>query len=633
MKKESFSQLMLRARGEGAGSLFAAGLALLVSSILMILFLSLMMRTDLINEQLIKARIIAANSPAVLLFEDRDAGREMLSSFAMSQPIEDASLFFSNGKLLVQYSGEDSPAFDVLPEAWRQSHYKFGMRQLIVVQSVSVDGKDIGYVVLRFGLGHFYQRLLGYVSMILIVALAAFLIMKFSLSRMEKMVNKAESNLEYLAHTDPITQLPNRHAFNKKLAESLELASQCRGEVGLVLLDLDNFKVVNDTMGHQCGDELLRMFAQRLLETTRSADTVCRIGGDEFVVIVSRIGRTSVDVLGISKRILTVMAEPFKIGVHEFFLTASVGSSLYPWDAGDSETLIRKADAAMYSAKLKGKNTFETFMPEMDQIAQRRLALENSLRRALERNELVLHYQPQIDLRSRKVVGAEALMRWNHPEYGLVSPAEFIPVAEETGLIVALGKWALQAACQQAAAWNEAGFTSMRIAVNLSARQMRDPDLMQYIENIIRLTGLPPAQLELEITEGIMMENVHSNIKLLHGLQKEGICLAIDDFGTGYSSMAYLKRFPIDQLKIDRSFVQDIHAGSDAIIGAILAMAHSLGISVVAEGVETEDQLHFLESMACDSVQGFYFSRPLPSDQFLAYCQEMAAESSRQLAS
>jgi diguanylate cyclase (GGDEF)-like protein len=622
MNKNVFFRFLRHARERGFGSLLSAALALLVSSAMMIVFLSLMMGKDLISERLVQARIIASNSAAIVLFEDRLAGGEMLSSFAVSQSIQVAALFSGKGELLAQYTENNASVPEFLPEQWKKDDYEFGMQHLRVVQTVRNNGNVIGFVMLRVGLWQFYQRLLGYVSMILGVGFVAFLIMRFSLSRMEIMVNTAESHLDYLAHTDPVTKLPNRHAFNKRLAESLELADQSDGEVGLILLDLDNFKVVNDTMGHQCGDALLSMLSQRLIAAARSTDIVCRIGGDEFVVIMSRINKTNADVETIAGRILEVLSEPFKFDEHEFFLSASVGSSMYPSDAADGDTLIRKADTAMYSAKLKGKNTSEIFLPEMDRVAQRRLALENSLRRALERDEMLLHYQPQIDLRSGRIIGAEALIRWNHPEYGLVSPSEFIPVAEETGLIVPIGKWVLHTACEQNATWNDAGFHPIRIAVNLSARQMREPGLMQDIERILDETGLPSSQLELEITEGIMMRNMQSNIQLLNDMQQAGICISIDDFGTGYSSMAYLKRFPINQLKIDGSFVNDIQTGGEAIIAAILAMAHSLSLSVVAEGVETEAQLEYLLNAGCDIVQGYYFSRPVPAEQFFAFLRE-----------
>lgn len=631
MKPGKFLQLLNSARTRNAGNLLSFGLTLVFSSTLIVIFLSLMMLKNLIDDHLVSARIISSNSTAILLFSDRDTGNEMLSAFAASNSIQVASLYLRDGRLLSQYKEEGATASPVLPEGMRMNGYEIGPRYLHVVQPVTQNGEIVGYVALRFGLGQYYQRLIGYVSMILSVALVAFLFMRFSLSRMEKLVNRAESDLDYLAHTDPVTQLPNRHAFNKQLADYLAHADKTGGEVGLILLDLDNFKVVNDTMGHQCGDLLLRMLAMRLIGATRNTDIVCRIGGDEFVVIIGRIDKTVADIQSIANRILEVLAEPFKFESNEFFLTASVGSSLYPRDASDRETLIRKADTAMYSAKMKGKNTFETFMPEMDQIAQRRLSLENNLRRALERNEIMLHYQPQIDLRSRRIIGVEALMRWQNPELGMVSPVEFIPIAEETGLIVPLGKWALRTACHQVAAWMKAGHESIRIAVNLSARQAREPGLIDDIREILSETALPPFLLELEITEGIMMENVHANIQLLHDLQKAGVSLAIDDFGTGYSSMAYLKRFPIDQLKIDRSFVHDIHSGGEAIIDAILAMAHSLGMSVVAEGVETETQLAYLEKMNCDIAQGFYFARPMPAVELNVLLDKQLAEIRRKL--
>lgn len=631
MKFGKLFRILGGVREKNASSLLSFGLALVFSSILMVIFLSLMMLKNLIDDHLVSARIISANSTAILMFSDRETGNEMLSAFAASNSIQVASLYLNDGRLLSQYKEESATASPILPEGMRTDGYEIGLRHLHVFQPVMQNGEIVGYVALRFGLGQYYQRLIGYVSMMLSVALLAFLFMKFSLFRMKKIVNRAESDLDYLAHTDPVTQLPNRHAFNKKLAEYLAQADKSGGEVGLILLDLDNFKVVNDTMGHQCGDLLLRMLALRLIGATRNTDVVCRIGGDEFVVIIGRVNKTLKDVQSIANRILEVLAEPFKFDSNEFFLTASVGSSLYPRDAADSETLIRKADTAMYSAKMKGKNTFETFMPEMDQIAQRRLALEHNLRRALERNEIMLHYQPQIDLRSRRIIGVEALMRWQHPELGMVSPAEFIPVAEETGLIVPLGKWALRTACLQVASWREAGHEQIRIAVNLSARQAREPGLIDDIQEILSETRLPPFLLELEITEGIMMENVHANIQLLHSLQKAGISLAIDDFGTGYSSMSYLKRFPIDQLKIDRSFVHDIQSGGGAIISAILAMAHSLGISVVAEGVETDAQLTFLEKMNCDIAQGFYFARPMPAEELIVFLDKQLDETPRNL--
>ncbi|HEY0062636.1 MAG TPA: bifunctional diguanylate cyclase/phosphodiesterase, partial [Telluria sp.] len=346
--------------------------------------------------------------------------------------------------------------------------------------------------------------------------------------------------------------------------------------------------------------------------TLRKTDIICRIGGDEFVIIVEPSGDAGT-VDEVARKILAALAEPFAVNGHQLYVSASIGVSIYPRDAGDARTLTRSADTAMYHAKNNGKNGFAVFQPAMEERAQKRLKLEANLRRALECDELELHYQPQIDLRSGRVVGVEALARWRCPELGQVSPAEFIPVAEESGIIVALGRWVLQRACRQAALWRDAGLldTIEHVAVNLSARQTRDDGLMDDILAILRETGLPARLLELEITEGVLMENVNANLDLLHGFQAAGIHLSIDDFGTGYSSMSYLKRFPIDQLKIDRSFVHDVPGDGEAIATAIIAMAHSLGMTVVAEGVETVEQLEFLRRAGCDIMQGFYFARPM----------------------
>jgi len=347
----------------------------------------------------------------------------------------------------------------------------------------------------------------------------------------------------------------------------------------------------------------------------RNGDAVCRIGGDEFAIILESGSMAGGD--SVAAKMLDALTAPFEIDVHEIYVTASVGISIYPDDAPDMETLMRNADTAMYQAKGKGKNAYEEFHPELDQRVQKRLSLETKLRKALERGELQLYYQPQIGLKDSRLVGLETLLRWNHPELGMVSPAEFIPLAEESGLIVQIGRWAIRTACKQVAAWREAGLGDVHVSVNLSARQTKDAYLVHDIVSSLREAGMRPSQLELEITETVLMENVHANVELLNKLQTAGIRLSIDDFGTGYSSMAYLKRFPIDQVKIDRTFVRDIPGDGDdeAITTAIIAMAHSLGLSVVAEGVETETQLQFLRNAGCDIMQGYYFAEAKPPEQ------------------
>jgi diguanylate cyclase (GGDEF)-like protein len=469
-----------------------------------------------------------------------------------------------------------------------------------------------------------YQRALAFAGFTAMATLGSFALAWLLVRRMRAAVVKAEQDLHVLAHIDPVTCLPNRNAFNDKLAFTLKRADRQETSVSLLLLDLDNFKVVNDTLGHDTGDTLLRLVAERLTRTLRSTDIICRIGGDEFVVIVEPADDELEPDL-VARKILRALAEPFIVESHQLFVSASIGVSVYPNDAPDAAAVVRCADIAMYHAKNKGKNAYEIFHAEMALKASKRLALEANLRKALQNNELSLHYQPQIDVRTGRMRGMEVLVRWHCEALGgAVSPAEFIPVAEESGVIVPLGRWVLQTAIRQAAAWRKAGLMEdiEHVAVNVSACQTKDVQLMYEVQALLMVTGLPPRLLELEITEGVLMENVNANIALLHKIQAAGIHLSIDDFGTGYSSMAYLKRFPIDQLKIDRSFVNAVPGDGAAIAKAIIAMAHSLNMSVVAEGVETEQQVAFLADAGCDVMQGYYFARPMPVEQLEALLRE-----------
>ncbi len=622
MSEKQTIDLLQRGHNKAVNNLVIAGSALLVSSILLILFLSLMMRSELIDDCMVQTNMVASNSDAALLFKDKKTGQEILSSLATSPSFKAGAIYYLTGEVLARYSQDGNAPIETIPHMLASGSHTFSARHLDVSREINHNDKAIGLVVLRFGLTQFYHRLAGYAGLILGVALGALVIVHLFLSRMKVTVNRAEMHLDYLAHSDPVTSLPNRRAFNRGLEEALSTAAHAGGEVGLILMDLDNFKVVNDTMGHQCGDEILRLVAQRLAAASRSKDMVCRTGGDEFVIVMREINESTVDLDNIAKRIVNVLTDPFRYGEHEFFLTASVGGSLFPKDATDSGTLIRKADTAMYSAKQSGKNTFAKFIPEMDTSAQRRMVLEGGLRKSLNNEELVLHYQPQVNLTSGKIVGVEALLRWNHPILGSVSPTEFIPVAEESGLIVEIGKWVLQTACRQMADWVTNGIDPIRVAVNLSIRQLKDQRLMQNINDILDKSGLPPNLLELEITEGIMMENVQDNIKLLKNIREAGIILSIDDFGTGYSSLSYLKRFPVDLLKIDRSFISDLPGEGKAFTTAIIAMAHSLGLSVIAEGVETDAQMRFLKEAGCDIAQGYYFARPGPASQMIEMLRE-----------
>jgi diguanylate cyclase (GGDEF)-like protein/PAS domain S-box-containing protein len=430
---------------------------------------------------------------------------------------------------------------------------------------------------------------------------------------------RAQERLNYLAHFDALTGLPNRVMFNERLLQTMRDADIKERLVALMFLDLDRFQTINDTLGHEAGDELLKAAARRLTGCLRRGDTVARLGGDEFTVVLADVGHVD-DVAWVANKILEAFARPFHVADSELFVTVSIGITLYPFDDHGIDGLLKNADMAMYKAKEQGRNNYQFYTTELNERAREHLGLDIALRRALEREELLLHYQPQVDLANGRIVGMEALLRWHHPERGLIPPSAFIPLAEENGLIVPIGEWVLRQSCAQVRAWEAQGLTVGRTAVNLSARQFRQRDLAERVAAILADTGLPAARLELEITESTLMHSADTTSAALAELKAMGLRLAIDDFGTGYSSLSYLKRFPIDTLKIDQSFVRDITHAPDnaAIITAIITMAHSMGMKGVAEGVETEDELRFLHRHHCDGMQGFLFSRPLPAEEFAA---------------
>jgi diguanylate cyclase (GGDEF)-like protein/PAS domain S-box-containing protein len=426
---------------------------------------------------------------------------------------------------------------------------------------------------------------------------------------------EAEERLIYMAHYDTLTNLPNRILFRDHL--ELELAHAHRNErmVAVMFLDLDRFKIINDTLGHAFGDQLLKAVADRLRECVREGDTVSRLGGDEFAFIIPDIVQPQ-DAASVAQNILIAMSRSFQIEGHEVHVTPSMGIAMYPSDATDADSLIKKADTAMYHAKEHGKNTFKFYMEDMNISNLERLTMENDLRKALDKGELLVYYQPLIDQNTGQIISMEALLRWQHPSLGMIHPAKFIHIAEETGLIIPIGEWVLMTACTQTKIWHDAGFSTLRIMVNLSGRQFRQQNLVNTIRDVLQKTGLEPHYLELELTEGIVMQNNMAILKTLHELKALGILLSIDDFGTEYSSLSYLKRFPIDTLKIDRSFVQDITTNPDdaAIVTAIVAIAESLKLNVVAEGVENKEQAAFLHQLHCNNIQGYVYSHPLPAD-------------------
>ena len=437
---------------------------------------------------------------------------------------------------------------------------------------------------------------------------------------------QAEERVRHLAHYDELTGLPNRTMFNERLSHALAHARRTETSLAILFIDLDRFKNINDTLGHESGDRVLKEVAQRLRDCLRESDTVGRLGGDEFVVLIEEPPRP-VNAGVVAQKILAAMGTPFLVQAQEFHITASIGISSYPGDGADMLTLMKNADIAMYRAKEQGKNNAQFYSAQINDHSIERLTLESSLRRALERNEFLLHYQPKLDIGSGRITGVEALLRWQQPAQGLIPPAQFIRLAEETGLIVPIGEWVLRTACAQNKAWQQQGLAPVRVAVNLSPRQFAQANLLEAVARVLKQTGLDPAFLELEITESVVMSNPEQAVILLRRLKAFGIHLAIDDFGTGYSSLNYLKRFPLDTLKIDRTFIRDLPGDSDdaAITQAILAMAHSLRLNVVAEGVETAEQMRFLRDSHCDEIQGYYFSRPQLAEDIAPLLRDFAA--------
>jgi diguanylate cyclase (GGDEF)-like protein len=430
----------------------------------------------------------------------------------------------------------------------------------------------------------------------------------------------AELQLRHVASHDALTGLQNRASLERELSRAIKRSNRHRMRFAVMFIDLDRFKQINDTLGHGVGDRMIRVCGERLKALMREDDTVARFGGDEFVLLMENLSSPA-DAAVLAKKALACFEEPFLTDGHELHISASIGVSVYPEDGNDAETLVKNADTAMYRAKERGRGSYCFYTAQMNAQGTERLMLESGLRRAVERGELELHYQPKLDLGQQRIVGVEALMRWRHPALGMVSPAQFIPIAEETGLIESIGRWALERACTDAVAWRSLGLPPLQVSVNLSPRQLGSRAVIGEIRSILDSTGLAPELLELEITEGAMMKNPEHAVKLLEDVRALGVGLAIDDFGTGYSSLSYLRRFPLSTVKIDRAFINDVSENADAqaLVDSIITLAHGLRMRVVAEGVETMVQLDHLRSRGCDEIQGYLLCKPLPRDELCKF--------------
>jgi diguanylate cyclase (GGDEF)-like protein len=437
--------------------------------------------------------------------------------------------------------------------------------------------------------------------------------------KLAEQVQMAKDQLDHLAHHDVLTDLPNRMLLQDRLGQAIELAHRQGRQLAVMFLDLDRFKHINDSLGHAIGDQLLQSVAQCLVGCVRSSDTICRQGGDEFVILLADVEHAE-DAARSAQKILAALTVPHLIDQLELHVSGSIGISIYPDDGQDGDTLIKSADTAMYHAKESGRNNYQFFEQDMNVVAVERHFLEGGLRRALERQEFVLYYQPKINLHSGTIVGIEALIRWQHPHREMILPEQFVWIAEDCGLIVPIGAWVLREACRQAKTWQDASLPPVPVAVNISAVQFRHKDFLESLAGILKDTGLAPRYLELELTETVLMHDADSTASVLKALKAMGVRLAIDDFGTGYSSLSYLKRFPIDTLKIDQSFMHDItqatvDSDDAAIVAAVVSMGKSLNQRVIAEGVETREQLAFLQAQGCGEGQGFYFSRPVIAEE------------------
>jgi len=565
-----------------------------------------------------KVQITAIRAGNVLKQRDPLEATAILQSLRGAAEIDAASLFTPEGFKLAEYrrdKRDHSPELDAQGTWWT----------LIQRQPLLENGQIIGYLVVNASLDAMARRLAWFFGIGLATVLIGLGVAWSVFVGLRRKVSDTEEDLRRMAWYDPVTKLPNRNLFMQRLREAVNEAREDRRGMAVLFIDLDNFKLVNDTLGHEAGDVLLVTVADRLRSLLRAGDSVCRLGGDEFVILLHPCGRSEAQT--VAERALETIGLPVSVYEQEVYVGGSIGIARFPEDGMDATALLRCADTAMYQAKDNGRNNFQFYTSDMNLKALQHFAIETSLRKALERDEMLLYYQPLVDVETRAIVGVEALLRWKSEEFGTFASSDFIAIAEQSGLINQLGLWALNAACRQMRAWREAGISGLTVAVNLSPRQFHNGDLVAQVRNALMESGLEPGALELEITESVLIKHNMEAIEKLTELANLGVKLAIDDFGTGYSSLSYLKRLPIHRLKIDKSFVQESHIDPDdaAIATAIIGMAAGLGIEVTAEGVENEEQLAFLKQAGCQIVQGYYFGSPLPAEDLAKLVRQVRA--------
>lgn len=648
-----------------------------------------MLREALKSELLVLAQDLSRNCSAALVFDDRQGAGETLRTLQSKPQVAFGSIVTINGGLFAKYQrGPDLDRSDNLRldlSSGAKSDAFFVGDYLKISQPILFNNEQIGTLNICAGLDRIQQVLLRYISLGLMGLVGATLLAwllalwlqrlisspieslastmltvsteqdysrRVAMDRSDELgtlvenfnemlnqiqvrdveLQEKQQRLNYLAHHDALTGLANRLLFDDRLQHALENARRNGNRVALFFIDLDRFKNINDSLGHKTGDMVLKEVATRLAGVIRAGDTLARLGGDEFVIICEQ----SADRQGITTlatKVQQVLNKPLLSGHQELFVSGSIGVSIFPEDGECVESLMQCADVAMYQAKELGRNNFQFFTSGMTEMAQEALLMESKLRKALDNGELLLHYQPQVDMSSGCIIGMEALLRWQHPVMGLVSPAKFIPLAEETGLIISIGKWVLQQACKQAMLWRQAGYPAWTMAVNISPKQFWQADLLDAVEEALKETGFDPTLLELEITETAIMQDAEKAIDTMHRVRDLGIKLAIDDFGTGYSSLSCLRRFPLSKLKIDQSFTRDILAGNDggAIAEGIMALARTLKLDVIAEGVEEEGQVEFLLAKGCTEGQGYHLGRPMPAEGLVDYYLHKMANDSRKL--